>query len=93
MADRGLLHENQLEPFIAFVETQGYRPIAAKGIYERLRLYHPEKPLVLFFQRTHSDHLTTQTGSVGYSLVTAFLRSKAISTLSDDDADEPSHSD
>lgn len=43
MADRGLLHMNDVEPFAAWAQGKGWTRPPTKGLYEVLRLTRQER--------------------------------------------------
>lgn len=81
MAERGLLHEKHIEPFIAFCESYGWTRLEPKGDYEKIRLQSPTGKLMLFHQRLRSPHLSIASEGQGYNLVRRFLKEKPSAEL------------
>lgn len=75
-ADRGLLHQSDIEAFEAWLLGRGYEKLKTKGDYEVLRMKHPEKRGVLIVYRKLDArvHFTVQGKDV--RMVRQFIREK-----------------
>ena len=70
---RSLLFPDQIEEFTAWAERSGWKVEKPKGVYEKLRLRHPDelRP-VMFHQRSNARGITAH--GRGLNLVHAWLR-------------------
>lgn len=76
MAHRCLLHRNDLGLFRTWLRENKYLLQPLKGEYEALRARHPEKGLVLIFDRDRGDHFTVRHEDIG--VVRRFYNSKFV---------------
>lgn len=72
---RSTLHQSKVEQFALFCQENGWQRRDVKGLYEVLRMVHPEKrhPLLVFKRDAAKEHLTTY----GHSAVMLALYMKA----------------
>ena len=71
---RSLLHKNKLKAFRAFCEQHGWRVEPNKGVYDALRMRHPNnrEPMIVYWRGHCPEHLTVY--GVGLDMVRAFTQ-------------------
>ncbi len=73
---RCLLHRTRLKAFQAFCEERGWVAEPTKGIYEVLRMRHPEEiaPMIVYRRIEIKEHLTVY--GTGVKLAIEFVHQK-----------------